>query len=105
VAGFGTPGRPGATHYAEIAMESATLTSVEARLADMDRYELDVSVNFPTLFLTYPVAQNPGLLKALVRTYNDWFAAKCKNTDGRLRWVAPLPWPDVSVADSMAISA
>lgn len=64
----------------------------------MDREGIDISVSFPTLFLENQVATNAGLLCAMVSAYNDWFAAKARGTHGRIRWVAPLPWPDINGA-------
>lgn len=96
--GFGTPIKKGTAEYAEYSVASAELTSVQARLDDLDREGIDISVSFPTLFLENQVAENPGLLTAMVRAYNDWFAAKAAGTQGRLRWVSPLPWPDVAAS-------
>lgn len=98
---FGTPHRPG-DHGVDLARKtnrgSQELTDPAARLADMDQEHVDVSVNFPTLFLTYPVADDSAFLGALVRSYNDFMAARSKGSGGRLRWVAALPWPDVEGA-------
>ncbi|MSQ28287.1 MAG: amidohydrolase [Dehalococcoidia bacterium] len=94
--GFGTPIKKGTLEYADYRVDSAELTSVQARIDDLDREGIDISVSFPTLFLENQVAVNPGLLGAMVRAYNDWFAAKARGTQGRLRWVAPLPWPDIN---------
>lgn len=97
---FGTPhlhnGAVDATRKARI--ESQELSDPAARLADMDKEGIDVSVNFPTLFLTYPVAEDPQVSRLLCRTYNDWIAGKSEGSQGRLRWVAALPWPDVEGA-------
>ena len=98
VGGFGTPIKKGTAEYAAYRVESAELTSVQARLDDLDREGIDISVSFPTLFLEHEVAANPGLLGAMVGAYNDWFAAKAAGTQGRLRWVAPLPWPNVEAS-------
>ncbi|HEY5898104.1 MAG TPA: hypothetical protein VIV54_11090, partial [Burkholderiales bacterium] len=76
-------------------VESQELRDPSARLQDMDHEGIDVSVLFPTLFLVWPLADNPALVRALCRSYNEWIAAKCQASGGRLRWVATVPLPDV----------
>lgn len=76
-------------------VESQELRDPKARLQDMDAEGIDVSVVFPTLFLVWPLADDPALARALCRSYNDWIAAKCAATGGRIRWVATVPLPDV----------
>jgi predicted TIM-barrel fold metal-dependent hydrolase len=79
-------------------VESQELRDPAARLQDMDAEGIDVSVLFPTMFLVWPLADNPALARALCRAYNDWIAAKCAASGGRLRWVATVPLPDVSAS-------
>ena len=74
---------------------SQELRDPRARLQDMDHEGIDVSVVFPTLFLVWPLADNPALARALCRSYNDWIASKCAASGGRIRWVATVPLPDV----------
>src|SRR5579859_1364473 len=76
-------------------VESQELTDPKARLQDMDKEGIDVSVLFPTMFLVWPLADDAARVRALCRAYNEWIAAKCAATGGRLRWVATLPLPDV----------
>jgi hypothetical protein len=76
-------------------IDSQELRDPAARLQDMDAEGIDVSVLFPTMFLVWPLADNPALVRALCRAYNDWVAAKCAASGGRLRWVATVPLPDV----------
>jgi uncharacterized protein len=76
-------------------LESQELRDPAARLQDMDAEGIDVSVLFPTMFLVWPLADNPELARALCRAYNDWIAGKCAASGGRLRWVASVPLPDV----------
>ena len=82
-------------------VESQELRTARARLEDMDHEGIDVSVVFPTMFLVWPLADNPALARALCRSYNEWIAAKCQASGGRIRWVATVPLPDVegSVAE------
>ena len=81
-------------------IESQELRDPKFRLEDMDQEGIDVSVVFPTLFLAYPLSEDRVVAGALCRSYNDWIAAKCKDTAGRLRWVATVPLPHVD--DSIA---
>jgi predicted TIM-barrel fold metal-dependent hydrolase len=76
-------------------VESQELRDPRARMQDMDHEGIEVSVVFPTLFLVWPLADSPALVRALCRSYNEWIAAKCAATGGRIRWVATLPLPDV----------
>ena len=79
-------------------LESQELRDPAARLQDMDQEGIDVSVVFPTMFLVWPLADNPALARALCRSYNDWIAAKCAASKGRIRWVATVSLPDVAAA-------
>lgn len=79
-------------------VESQEMNDPSFRLKDMDAEGIDVSVVFPTLFLVYPLADDKQLYRAMCRAYNEWIAAKCNLTDGRIRWVAPVPLPDVEGA-------
>ena len=76
-------------------VESQELRDPKARLQDMDHEGIEVSVVFPTMFLVWPLADSPALARALCRSYNEWIAAKCAASGGRIRWVATLPLPDV----------
>lgn len=79
-------------------VESQELRDPKARLHDMDHEGIDVSVVFPTMFLVWPLADDPATVRALSRSYNEWIAAKCKASGGRIRWVATVPLPDVAGA-------
>lgn len=74
------------------------MTNPAARLKTMDEEGIDISVVFPTLFLTYPVAEDPHFYRALCRSYNEWMAGRCASTNGRIRWVATLPLPDIAAS-------
>jgi predicted TIM-barrel fold metal-dependent hydrolase len=99
---FGTPHRPSEGEHEDLARKtsrsSQEMTNPAARLKTMDEEGIEVSVVFPTLFLVYPVADNPLLLNALCRAYNEWIAGRCASTNGRIRWIATLPLPDVSAS-------
>jgi len=79
-------------------VESQEMNDPTARLEDMDREGIDMSVVFPTMFLISPLADSPALVRAMCRTYNEWAASKCNQTKGRIRWVAALPLPDIEAS-------
>ncbi len=99
---FGTPHGPSEGDQSDKARKtsrrSQELTDPKARLHTMDEEGIDISVIFPTLFLTYPIGEDPAFRRALCRSYNTWMARKCKDSQGRLRWVATLPLPDISAS-------
>src|SRR3954465_7777272 len=66
-------------------VESQELRDASARLRDMDREGIDISVLFPTLFLVWPLADDSRTVRALCRSYNEWVAAKCRAGNGRIR--------------------
>jgi predicted TIM-barrel fold metal-dependent hydrolase len=73
------------------------LDDVPGRLADMDHMGVDVQVIFPTFFIRYGTT-NPIAEQALARSYNRWIAARCAESNGRLRWAAVLPLLDSDMA-------
>lgn len=66
------------------------LEDVGARLRHMDELGVDLQIMYPTLFLMQ-VSGKPDVQTALCKSYNRWMADKCAESNGRLRWVAPLP--------------
>ncbi len=96
---FGSPHLRKAAGYVDperrTRIESQEMNDPSARLSDMDKEGIDISVVFPTLFLVYPLVDDRNLYRAMCRAYNEWAAAKCKQTNGRIRWVAAVPLPDV----------
>ena len=70
----------------EISAGSITLDDVDARLADMDRQQVDIHVAFSSLFLNIRCAR-PRAELALTRAYNRWIAERSASSGGRLRWV------------------
>jgi uncharacterized protein len=65
-----------------------------ARLRHMDELGTEVQVLYPSLFLV-GITENAEIEGALKRSYNRWLADRCRNTDGRLRWVCLPPFGDV----------
>lgn len=83
--------RDDAHHPPQAARE---LHDVQVRLGDMDRMGVDKQVLFPTFFIRYGNTSNSEAEAALARSYNRWIAEKCAPTNGRLRWIAQLPFLD-----------
>lgn len=71
-------------------LETRELTNVRARLAHMDELGVDVHVMYPTAMLD-TMTTRPEAELALFKAYNRWLAAKWKESDNRLRWVALAP--------------
>jgi predicted TIM-barrel fold metal-dependent hydrolase len=63
----------------------------------MERLGCEVQVIYPTLLLLAP-AVRPETDIAIRRSYSRWMAECCAQTNGRLRWVCPLPVADMAVA-------
>ena len=70
--------------------ETRELIDVPARLAHMDALGIDVQVLYPTMFL-FSVGP-PDVELALYRAYNRWLARATEASNGRLRWVAMIPF-------------
>ncbi|MFN0074280.1 MAG: amidohydrolase family protein [Chloroflexota bacterium] len=70
--------------------ESGEFHSAEARLAVMEAEDTWLSVNYPTLFLRWPVASDPRLNQALTRAYNNWVADISNQCPERLKWVTVI---------------
>jgi uncharacterized protein len=72
----------------------------ESRLADMDEQGVDAQILYPTVGgqLLGREFEEPELLLACCRAYNDWSAEYCSRDPRRLRWAAMLPLQDVDLA-------
>src|SRR5438093_5468246 len=66
----GVPSAHSATKRDELG--SITLADVDARLREMDGDGIDDQVIYPTLFLAYPLSDDPAYANALCRSYNRW---------------------------------
>ncbi len=78
--------------------ESGEFHSAADRLAVMDAEDTWLSVNYPTLFLQWPVAKDPALNQALTRAYNNWVADISSQAPDRLKWVTLIDVHDVTEA-------
>jgi predicted TIM-barrel fold metal-dependent hydrolase len=75
----------------DISIGCREITDVPRRLADMDRAGVATQVIYPTLFLI-DVTSDAELQAALCGAYNKYLGQVCAGSDGRLRWVAVLPF-------------
>jgi uncharacterized protein len=78
--------------------ESGEFHSAADRLAVMDTEDTWLSVNYPTLFLQWPVAKDPALNQALTRSYNNWVADISSQAPDRLKWVTVIDAHDPAEA-------
>jgi uncharacterized protein len=78
-------------------LASRELIDVNVRLRHMDELGVDVHVIYPTVLLT-ACTLRPDVEAGLCRAYNSWLAEKCRQSGGRLRWVAVLPVLELSAA-------
>jgi predicted TIM-barrel fold metal-dependent hydrolase len=71
-----------------------------ARLLDMDEHGVDVQILYPTVGgqILGREFQDPELLAACCRAYNEWSAEYCNAAPERLRWAAMLPVQRVDLA-------
>jgi predicted TIM-barrel fold metal-dependent hydrolase len=100
---FATPASFGETPSALTATKrdplgSITLSDVDARLRQMDEDEISEQVIYPTLFLAYPLTDDPAYANALCRSYNRWIQDVCSKRPDRLLWVCTVNLGDVAAA-------
>jgi predicted TIM-barrel fold metal-dependent hydrolase len=81
----------------DVLLSSQTLEDMERRLADLDRFHIDLQVVFPTMFLA-SVAEDVKLEGALFRAYNTYVGRACAKSKGRVHWVALIPFRDPDAA-------
>ncbi|NIO11438.1 MAG: amidohydrolase family protein, partial [Deltaproteobacteria bacterium] len=81
----------------DVTLASQTLSDTGARLADLDRFNIDIQIIFPTMFLA-SAAEDVKLEAALFQAYNTYLSRACAQSKGRIRWAAPIPFRDVKAA-------
>src|SRR6266851_3148129 len=69
-----------------------------ARLADMDRDQIDVAVIYPTDELPLTVTHDAGFAAARARAYNDWLYDYCEVCPQRLKGIGLVALQDVEGA-------
>ena len=79
-------------------VESAELRSAADRIRQLDDEHIDVQVNYPTMFLSWPITADPGLGAALARSYNNWQADITSQAPDRLKWVTVIDMGDPKAA-------
>lgn len=79
------------------AWTTKSLLDVKARLEDADKMGVETQVVFPTLFIAH-LTWDAELDVALARAYNRYLAGAWKEGNGRLRWVAVLPFHDIQAS-------
>src|SRR5487761_44350 len=67
----------------------------QLRLSDMDRAQVDVSVQFPSHSPSFCTLQDVGFETALHRAYHRYMNNFCGESEGRLRWVFTSTMRDV----------
>src|SRR5690242_12559355 len=79
--------------------EGIAYSSAQGVLGDADRDHIDTMVLYPSLGLCVPSLEDPELAAGFARLYNQWIAAYCAESDGRLRGIAvtPIEHGDVAV--------
>ena len=73
------------------------ISDVEERLSATRAQGVDKQVVFPTIWQG-PVAEHIELEAALARSYNDFMATQCGQSEGRLFYVAVVPFRQPAVA-------
>lgn len=75
-------------------MESAECRSATDRVPLLDAEHIAIQVNYPTMLLTWPIAPDPELNRAITRAYNNWMAEVSGQAPDRLKWVAVIDYHD-----------
>lgn len=79
-------------------LECLELRGAEARLQLMDEEGIEMQVIYPTLFLAWPLADDPIVGGAICHSYNNWIADVCSHSGERLKWVAVIDPADAKAA-------
>ena len=79
-------------------VETSEFHSAEARLKQLDVEGIELQVNYPTMLLSWPIANNPLLGDAIARSYNNWMADISGQAPDRLKWVTVLDPGDPALA-------
>ena len=74
------------------------LLDVGARLKHLDELRIDLQVLYPTTFIRTGFTGHEDVEIALTRSYNRWIASRTAESQGRLHWVATLPWLSIDEA-------
>jgi predicted TIM-barrel fold metal-dependent hydrolase len=75
-------------------LEVLEIRDPRERLALHKDEGIDLAVIYPTLFLVRPLSRDKAFEAALCRSYNNWMADVCKQSDDTLLWVAVVDLED-----------
>jgi len=84
-------------HMKDFSIGNQSLMDIPARLADLDRANVDVQVIYNTLLFA-PLTEDDALQTALEISYNKWIEQRCNEAPDRLRWTAVIPMRDPKAA-------
>ena len=91
------PDRAGRFRKFPVSIGCLDLSDPTARLAAMDKMDIDAQVLFPgTIYAA--MSTDPGLEAALYRSYNRYVGAQCAQAPKRLKWAGLLPMRDTGLA-------
>ena len=76
---------------------SMEIRGVTERIEAMDKEGISLQVLYPTLFLAYPLAANPGLVTAMSSAYNRFLGDQV-GAHERLKWAAVVNLDDAAGA-------
>lgn len=84
---------PGTRHNIHLSPGSDDVSVPEARLKDLDRLGVDISVMFPSTIYAR-LTTDAGFENALFRSYNRYIGKACQKDPKRLKWVGLVPLRD-----------
>lgn len=88
---LGTPVQSTLAKAKPFELGSQTMRDIPERLRELDRFNIDTAVLFPTGLLVR-LTEDPSFEAALMRSYNTWLAGRCALAPERLKWIAVLPF-------------
>ena len=93
-------------HEKEVPIPVQEMRDVKQRLSYLDELGIDKQVVFPSIWLGC-LAENVDLEAALARSYNQFMARQCGQSDGRLWYVAVVPWrrPEAAVKEIQRVQS
>lgn len=94
---FGTPTTSRHAREKPFSIGSQELTDIEARIRDLDRFNIETQIVNSTL-LNATLSPDIEFEYALCRAYNSWIHEVCSQSSGRLRWNAMLRLTHIQTA-------
>ncbi len=74
-------------------IEICEMRDIKGRLKHMDELNIDIQVLYPSLFLR-PLTARAEVENAICRSYNQWLIDIVAKGEGRLEWIAVVPFID-----------